>query len=265
MAELVADSIRRRIMSGEFETGLPKEEELREQYGVAKNSMREALLILKTEGLITVRRGNKGGSSVHLPTADTASYSLGLVLAATRATLSDLAGTLRIVEPLCALSCAQREDRAESLVPRLEALNSSYLETIEDGVSAIRTSRDFHETVIAGCANPALSLVTTSLARLWSAHEASWATEAALEGRFPSLEERHHSLDWHRQIAGAISEGDPSVEDMVRAHLVEAQALTLESHSGKADRRSAASNRVARVAPVARRRAEGVGCREGSG
>ena len=61
MAELVADSLRRQIFDGIHDAGLPKEEELRERFGVAKSSMREALMILGTEGLITVRRGNVGG------------------------------------------------------------------------------------------------------------------------------------------------------------------------------------------------------------
>lgn len=227
MAELVADSLRRQIFEGIHNDGLPKEEELRERFGVAKSSMREALLILETEGLITVRRGNVGGSSVHMPTAESAGYSLALSMSATGTTLSDVADALHILEPMCAVLCARREDRLEELVPELDRLNDAYDHEIEDGLAAILLSRQFHETVVEGCGNPAVSVVTGALSRVWSAHEEDWATEASLSGTFPSLEARRAAYQWHTKVAKLIREGDPSVSEVVAAHLREAQATTL--------------------------------------
>src|ERR671929_6023 len=68
-AEIVADELRRQIIDGELSDGdlLPRQELLVEQFNVSLVSLREALRILETEGLVSVRRGNRGGAVVHAP------------------------------------------------------------------------------------------------------------------------------------------------------------------------------------------------------
>ena len=70
---MVAGTLRRRILDGELEDGswLPKQEDLIDEFGVSKPSMREAMRILETEGLLTVQRGNVGGAVVHTPRQQT--------------------------------------------------------------------------------------------------------------------------------------------------------------------------------------------------
>ena len=65
-AEIVADELRRQIIDGELVDGdlLPRQELLVEQFNVSLVSLREALRILETEGLVSVRRGNRGGAVV---------------------------------------------------------------------------------------------------------------------------------------------------------------------------------------------------------
>ena len=69
IAEIVADELRRQIIDGELADGdlLPRQEVLVEQFNVSLVSLREALRILETEGLVSVRRGNRGGAVVHAP------------------------------------------------------------------------------------------------------------------------------------------------------------------------------------------------------
>src|SRR5688500_1311752 len=84
VAETVAAELRRRIMRGDFPNGaLPKQDELREQYGISHPSLREALRILETEGLVVVRRGNVGGATVQQPGEARFGYTLGLALQST--------------------------------------------------------------------------------------------------------------------------------------------------------------------------------------
>src|SRR6202165_2853661 len=91
LAELVAESLRLRITSGVLQEGdlLPKLEELIEEFQVSKPSLREALRILETEGLITVRRGNVGGAIVHAPGRQDAGYTIGAVLDSRAGPLGD--------------------------------------------------------------------------------------------------------------------------------------------------------------------------------
>lgn len=57
-ARRVADALRQRISSGSFADGvLPDERALAEQLGASRNAVREALGLLRDEGLVTRRRG----------------------------------------------------------------------------------------------------------------------------------------------------------------------------------------------------------------
>ena len=57
--ELLADDLRRRIVRGELREGdaLPSEAELMVRFGVSRPTLREALRVLESESLITVRAG----------------------------------------------------------------------------------------------------------------------------------------------------------------------------------------------------------------
>ena len=61
---------------------------------MSRPSFREALRILESEGLVSVRRGNVGGAQVHAPTPENAARTLGLVLQARNVALDDLAAAL---------------------------------------------------------------------------------------------------------------------------------------------------------------------------
>src|SRR3954470_12553997 len=125
VAEMVADVIRARIVAGTLPDGsmLPKQDQLISEFQVSRPSFREALRILESEGLLSVRRGNVGGAQVHAPTPDNAARTLGLVLQARNVALDDLAAALSVIEPACAAHCARRTDRHATVVPQLRDLN----------------------------------------------------------------------------------------------------------------------------------------------
>ncbi|HEX7097536.1 MAG TPA: FCD domain-containing protein [Acidimicrobiales bacterium] len=224
-AELVADELRTRILRGDLRDGerLPKEDELRELFRVSKASMREALLILETEGLITVRRGTGGGSVVRLPTPENAAWTLGVVLNAQAGTVDEVGEALRMLEPQCAVLCAARPDRHEAVVPVLRDLHEQMRDSLDDGVTAVEMSRRFHEAIVEHCGNRALTLVTGALERLWSAHERAWAERTMTEGQFPDIEERRDALRHHAEVLALIEAGDPRAGEVLRQHLEQSQ------------------------------------------
>ncbi|HXO25302.1 MAG TPA: GntR family transcriptional regulator [Streptosporangiaceae bacterium] len=69
IAELIADQIREQIGSRRLREGdrLPAEPALMSTFGASRPSVREALRILESDGLITVRRGVAGGAFVARP------------------------------------------------------------------------------------------------------------------------------------------------------------------------------------------------------
>src|ERR1700694_3034101 len=135
IAEIVADELRRQIIDGELADGdlLPRQELLVEQFNVSLVSLREALRILETEGLVSVRRGNRGGAVVHAPAKTSAAYMLGMFLQSEYVRLGDLGMALQELEPTCAALAARRVDRADALVPELKQINEAMAAHLDDG------------------------------------------------------------------------------------------------------------------------------------
>ena len=66
--EDIARQIREELLQGRLRPGdrLPAERELAVQFGVSRNTLREALRSLEIAGLITLRKGAAGGGRSHM-------------------------------------------------------------------------------------------------------------------------------------------------------------------------------------------------------
>jgi DNA-binding FadR family transcriptional regulator len=227
---MVAEELRNRILSGDMEDGsmLPKQDELLVEFGVSMPPIREALRILETEGLVTVRRGNVGGLEVHRPDESSAAYHLGLVLEGGKVSLRDLAAGLQMLEPLCAAECARRSDRDEVVVPALRANIEAAALLVGDGVGFTHASREFHELVVGFTPNATVRYVVRSLVALWSTQEELWAELLTSRGEYPSEDEAEEVVRTHRRILGEIEAGRATeAERVARAHLAATQAIVL--------------------------------------
>jgi GntR family transcriptional repressor for pyruvate dehydrogenase complex len=227
VAELIADALRRPILSGEIPEGgsLPRQEVLIERFKASLTSVREALRILELEGLITIRRGNVGGSIVHRPNVVSAAYNLGLLLQSRAVRLEDVAQTLRQLEPYCARLCAERPDRGTQLVPNLREIAKHGRDVAGDrAFKWNETAREFHRAIVQHCGGETVSALVEALVLLWSGHEASWMRYAGDKVVSPSTKLRLQICDAHDEVLDAIEEGDGRLaEKLWRAHLGTAQ------------------------------------------
>jgi GntR family transcriptional regulator, transcriptional repressor for pyruvate dehydrogenase complex len=233
VAEVVADVLRVRIVDGELADGdlLPRQEDLVQEFGVSLPSLREAMRILETEGLISVRRGNIGGAVVHRPTPQAAAFMLGLVLQSRNVVLSDLAAALRVVEPACASMCAQRSTR-RSIAAHLKALTDQLNGHLDDGSEFTKSAREFHDALARVCGNETMCQLVGTLETLWSDYESRWAEASTRRGAYPGVELRKLVVAAHVNITRAIRAGDAEgAEKATRHHLEQSQAYLLE-HAG---------------------------------
>lgn len=236
IAETVADELRRQIVDGELADGdlLPPQAVLVERFNVSLVSLREALRILETEGLVSVRRGNQGGAFVHAPTKNSAAYMLGLVLQSEHVLLSDLGKALQDLEPTCAALAAQRPDRVETIVPELQRLNDAMAAAIEDGPAFTDLGRQFHNAVVSGCGNATVIAVVGSLESLWSSHEQRWAQRSADSGQYPSRADRRAVHKTHTALTAAIENGDPErARKVATRHLCDTQTYVLSDDASQ--------------------------------
>ena len=221
VAEIVASSLRSRILSGQLADGdlLPKQEELLAEFGVSPPCIREAFRILETEGLITVIRGNVGGAVVHVPQSGTVAYMLGLVLESRGVTLADLVDGMRKLEPVCAAQAATRPDRGTTVLPQLRANIDASMDAIDDPATFIGLARAFHTVLVSHCGNGTMSLVVGSLENLWTAQVDVLALNQAVHGTFSDRAVRLSLASEHERIYRAIEEGDAlGAERAIREH-----------------------------------------------
>jgi GntR family transcriptional regulator, transcriptional repressor for pyruvate dehydrogenase complex len=222
LAEMVADVLRDRIVTGRLKDGdeLPRQEDLLAEFNVSRPSLREALRILEAEGLITVRRGNLGGAVVHSPQVGNAAYSVGLVLQSRGVPMTDLRDAIKSIEPVCAGLCAARDDRHEEVLPSLRQVHERVVAAVDDDVEFTISSRRFHEQLVAVCGNQTLILVVGALESLWSSREEAWARDASQTGSFPDSKRRQSGVRAHERILKSIEDGDVDrVQRQARVHL----------------------------------------------
>lgn len=202
-AEVFADILRQKIFDGEFATGeaLPAERVLVEQSQLSRSTVREALAILKQQGLIVTKSGRNGGSIVTRPTqsdliASLDVYLLSKGLGPQTPTLTE---TRQVIEPWCAALAASRATGDD--LEAIEAAHRHMVSLIDDTARYIRASQDWHFAVADASHNSLLA----ALMRV----RADAVRAAASAGRYAERAAREESIEFHAQITERILARDP--------------------------------------------------------
>lgn len=232
IAEIVASKLRDDILSGRLKEGdlLPSQQSLFGEFGVSPPAVREAIHLLETDGLISVRRGNVGGAVVHRPTAERTAHMISMVLQARAATPVDVSEALMHLEPICAGMCAARKDRMTDVVPYLQNEINTQTEQCDDVSRYVPNARRFHETLVSRCGNESMILLIGSLELIWSAHESSvWSDSSDESEPAPMIDKtRRAALRDHQRLLDAIREGNATkAVRLAQDHLAAARRNTL--------------------------------------
>jgi DNA-binding FadR family transcriptional regulator len=160
----IADELRTRIIAGELDEGDPlgNEPALIEQFGVSRPSLREALRILETEGLISVVRGVQGGVVVHRPDQRHTARTAALVLQARDVALADVSAARTIIEPAAVRLVATGRGRRRAAT-RLRALIDEQRAVIDDPDAFGQANARFHAELVAAAGNQTLAIVAEML------------------------------------------------------------------------------------------------------
>jgi GntR family transcriptional regulator, transcriptional repressor for pyruvate dehydrogenase complex len=239
VAEIVAAQVRDEILTGRLKEGdvLANQEQLFSEYQVSPPALREAMRILETDGLITVRRGNIGGAVVHAPTPQRAAQMIAMVLQTRATPPTEVSEALGYLEPICAGLCAGREDRDMEVVPVLTELMEKQAASIDDIEAYLRYSSEFHRSLVTLCGNEPMIVVIGALETIWSAHDALvWetiadVTDVEADPDSPlARKTRRAALRAHHKLVAEIANGDsPKATTLAAAHLRAAHTNTLRS------------------------------------
>jgi DNA-binding FadR family transcriptional regulator len=175
-SENVAEQVRAEIATGVLRPGskLPPETILLDRFGVARPTMREALRILESDGLVTVLRGANGGALVRDPDLATLSRRAGLYLQMRGVHMADLMGALRVVQP-GAMALA-----ATAATPSQIAGLRSQIETVaaaEEVQGFTDAASEFLHQLMQASGNQTLAFLSNVIDQLVHAETLAYAVE----------------------------------------------------------------------------------------
>lgn len=224
-AELIADALRQRIAQGDLQAGdaLPSEADLIVDFNVSRASLREALRILETEGLIEVKRGAQGGARIRLPSEDTAAKSLGLLLQVRGATLKDMFDARLILEPPLMNQLAQ--NRTDEDLAVIRAHLDRERKIVDNSKQFAPAAAEFHRILVSRAGNVALAIIVGMLDELYLRHLNQFISSGRRD--LPTL--NNHSYTNHVQLLDALVARDgPGAEVIWRYHMQNARKIILE-------------------------------------
>src|ERR1700749_4349871 len=118
ISEIIVEQIRLLMRQGQLKPGdrLPPERDLCERFGVSRVTVREALRMLESSGLVEIRVGARGGAFVTSPTTDRVGEGLADMLPLSAISAADVTEVRIVLEiGIVPLVCerATEEDLAD--------------------------------------------------------------------------------------------------------------------------------------------------------
>ena len=208
----IVDQIKSLLRDGRLQPGdrLPSERDLCEQFGVSRVTVREALRILETSGLITIKVGARGGAFVATPTSDHVGAGLAELVSLSPLTAEEVTEA-RLVFELGIVPLVVKRATASDIAA-LRTMTDEHATMLKQGRYTMEMSADFHTAVAACTHNNAIKMLVQSFHGPLLMSLLAAKTAAPLMGRQGSQE--------HVALIDAIEARDvEKAEKIMRTHL----------------------------------------------
>ncbi|NUP30721.1 MAG: FadR family transcriptional regulator [Streptomycetaceae bacterium] len=203
------------ILSGEVGPGarLPNEQEMMARYGAGRPTVREALRLLETRGLIVLKTGPGGGPVVCRPPKASLSEALSLVLQIEGASFRDVTDARAALEPMIARRAAERiGDRA---LDELDASIAALRAGPGDREVFVAENQRFHTVIAEAAQSVVLDVFVNTLHAI---------ADGVRVGVRYSARKQAAIADAHEAVVDALRARDPDrAEAAMREHLAEAE------------------------------------------
>jgi GntR family transcriptional regulator, transcriptional repressor for pyruvate dehydrogenase complex len=201
--EVVAERIRRQIATGQLAVGhqLPQEEDLTAMFGIARTTLREALRVLESQGLIKIKRGRGGGAIVTEPKLDSVAEMMAVIMQMRRTTLGDLDDARMMIEPPLAgrLARAHTDEDLEVLTAIVDIADAAA--EAEDNQRFGLAAAALHEAIITRGGNNTMAIFGTLLHDILEHHFGSAAAST-------DRDMLRRAVRSYRKLLALIEEGD---------------------------------------------------------
>lgn len=225
-AEILARDITDRIVSEGLAEGmkLPNEREMLESYKVGRSTLREALRLLESRGVITIRSGRDGGPAVRGPRASDLGETLTLLMQFKGLAPGEIFAARQALEPTLARMAAEIID--DATLSAMAESNERMAENLDNREIFREENFRFHELVASAAQCPVLELFSAALESVGDG-----LAFGVVAGAF-THEHRAMSLEAHRTLLKAFSDRDPeAAEEAMRVHLKEGRANWLTAYA----------------------------------
>lgn len=215
-SERIARDIANYIIDADLPEGarLPREKEMLEMMGVGRMTLREALRLLETQGVIDIRSGAQGGPVVRRPQAEDLAGNLTLVLQFHHASLADVMLARQALEPLIARLAAEHAT-GEQLGQLQDTIDLMRRHADSQDVF-LRENERFHQLVAEASGSVSLRVFSATLKSIAS------GAEFGIEYQ---PEHREAVAKAHSRILSALRNGRAvAAERAMQDHLGEAAA-----------------------------------------
>jgi DNA-binding FadR family transcriptional regulator len=213
-SELIARDLASYIVDQELPEGtaLPPEREMIESFGIGRNTLREALRILETRGVITIRSGPGGGPVVRRPRPSDLSEALTLILQFEAATFREVMEARAWLEPIVTGFAAAIITKP--VIAALREVNAAIIEAPDDLEAFSRQNRRFHSLIAENCGNVVLRTFAETVIAVGDGRSVGITYPAR---QVTAIAEAHE------KIIAALDAKDPqAAEEAMREHLGEA-------------------------------------------
>jgi DNA-binding FadR family transcriptional regulator len=201
----LADRLREQILTGDVDEGtpLPPEREMVDETGLGRGSVREALRVLETEGLIRTKTGRHGGTFTTLPTESGIAHYVSLFVRGRHVPIRALLEARTTIEPSLASFAAL--NRTPDDIAALKKACAE-MEAAPAGAEFGRRNLEWHYAVATASHNELLvaflASISHAIGQVSEAHSSAFATQS-----FDDI--RAAVTRAHRRITDAIERGQP--------------------------------------------------------
>jgi DNA-binding FadR family transcriptional regulator len=219
MANMVAADLREQIIEGVLKEGdpLPPEDQLMEHARVARTTVREALRILESEGLVVVRRGARGGARIRTPSVSNVARYIGLVLQCEGATLRDVYDARLMLEAPAAGLLARADDRGDILAALREALADEE-RVLDNPAELSRAYGRFHQLLVQLSGSQTFEALTAVSNRIIQAQADRYMSSRGSQPERRRATDAAHRA--HERLVDLIAAGaSQDAEELWRKHL----------------------------------------------
>ena len=166
--EEVVARIREQIGRGALREGdrLPAERELATQFGVSRNTVREALRALENAGVVQLKKGVTGGAFIHSGSAAALTNALADLYRLGSVSPAQLTEARLILGREVARLACDRRDESDMRALEDNVRRTQEAATRGDHAARANTNIEFHELLAAASKNPILIALTNALVEM---------------------------------------------------------------------------------------------------